>query len=221
MNGGNGLDVFTFGHYFSIRLSIFEITARDKVTVGDGHDDWWLTLIPPKTSREQNRVPPWNERPKCHCGFRACLQVWEDRIPRGKKGYRYFKCPDIDDDFKACTFMEWINIRPLREVPIIPVVLETKGQYYGRLEAARDAARAARLEQERRIHQQQIRLKGKEDELQRRRDQLGAREVALKQQEEEFETRQAQLLQEEERRKKMKKQGAECSSKTTRKGKLS
>nr|TKW32474.1 hypothetical protein SEVIR_2G170600v2 [Setaria viridis] len=141
---------------------------------------------------EQNGIPPCNERPKCHCGFRAWLQVWEDQVPRGKKGCRYFKCPDIDDDFKACTFMEWIDIRPLGEVPIIPVVLETKAQYYSWLEAARDAARAARLEQERCLRQQQIRLKGKED------DQLGAREVALKQQEEEFKACKAQLLHEDE-----------------------
>ncbi|RCV17089.1 hypothetical protein SETIT_3G191600v2 [Setaria italica] len=144
---------------------------------------------------EQNRIPPWNEHPKCHCGFRVWLQVWEDRVPRGKKGCRYFKCPDIDDDFKACTFMEWIDTRPLGEVGIIPM-------------------------QERRIRQQQIHLKSTEDDLQRQRNQLGAREAALKRQEEEFETRQAQLLQEEERQKKMKKEEGECSSKTTRMGKL-
>ncbi|RCV20420.1 hypothetical protein SETIT_4G054400v2 [Setaria italica] len=141
------------------------------------------------------------EHPECHCGFRVWLQVWEDRVPRGKKGCRYFKCPDIDDDFKACTFMEWIDTRPLGEVGIIPVVLETKVQYYGRLEAARDTTCLARLEQERRIHQQQI-------------------QAALKWQEEEFEARQAQLLQEEEQQKKMKKQEGECSSKTARMGKL-
>nr|TKW15832.1 hypothetical protein SEVIR_5G213600v2 [Setaria viridis] len=146
---------------------------------------------------EQNGIPPWNERPKCHCGFCAWLQVWEDRVSRRKKGCRYFKCPGIDDDFKVtCTFIEWIDTRPLGEVGIIPVVLETKAQYYGRLEAARDEACLARLEQERCICQQQIHLKGKEDELQRQRDQL------------------------EERQKKMKKQEVECSTKIARKGKL-
>lgn len=53
----------------------------------------------------------------------------------------------------------------MQGVPIWLVVLETKPQCYGRMEAARDATRAARLEEERRVRQQQIRLKGKEDEL--------------------------------------------------------
>ncbi|RCV29747.1 hypothetical protein SETIT_6G037300v2 [Setaria italica] len=170
---------------------------------------------------DQNGIPLWNEHPKCHCGFRASLQVWEDRLPRGKKGCRYFKCPNIDYDFKACTFMEWIDTRLLREVGIILVELETKGQYHARHTEARETACLARLEQERRICQQQIRLKGKEDELQRQREQLGAREAALKRQEEEFEARQAQLLHEDERQKNMKKQDGECSSKKVRMGKLS
>ena len=59
---------------------------------------------------EQNGVPPWNECPKCHCGFRAWLQVWEDDTPRGKKGCRYFKCPNIDDDFKVSPFINILNI---------------------------------------------------------------------------------------------------------------
>nr|TKW10332.1 hypothetical protein SEVIR_6G157200v2 [Setaria viridis] len=153
---------------------------------------------------DQHGIPPWNERPKCHCGFRAWLQVWDDRLPRGKKGCRYFKYPDIDDDFKACTFMEWIDTRSLEEVGIILHQLETKGQYYARHTETREAARLAWLEQERCIHQQQIR----------------AQEVALKRQEEKFKARQAQLLQEEEQHENMKKQDGECSSKKARTGKL-
>nr|TKV94944.1 hypothetical protein SEVIR_9G329300v2 [Setaria viridis] len=119
---------------------------------------------------EQNGIPPWNERPKCHCGFHAWLQVWEDRVPRGKKAYRYFKCPTIDDDFKACTFMEWIDTRPLEEVGIILVVLETKAQYYGRLEAAQDVkeefkARQAQLlqkeEQQKKMNKQEAECSSK------------------------------------------------------------
>ena len=75
---------------------------------------------------------------------------------------------------QACTFMEWIDTRPLGEEPFIIHQVENKGQYYARLTEAREVVRLARLEQERRIHHQQIHLKGKEDELQRRREQLGA-----------------------------------------------
>ncbi|KAF8723292.1 hypothetical protein HU200_021810 [Digitaria exilis] len=114
---------------------------------------------------DPNAIPPWNERPKCHCGFRTWLQVWTDPLPQGKKGCRFFKCPDIDDDFKACTFMQWIDTRPLGRVSLNEV--ETKGQYYARHTQAREEARLAREEQERRVRQQQIRLKGKEDELKR------------------------------------------------------
>nr|TKW03020.1 hypothetical protein SEVIR_7G042000v2 [Setaria viridis] len=163
--------------------------------------------------QERDGVPPWNELPKCHCGFRAWLQVCEDNRPRRKRGCRFFKCPDNEDNFMACTLMEWIDA-------LWPRQLETKAQYYGRMEAAQDTACAVRLEEERRVRQREIRLKGKVDQLQRRREELGAREATLKRQEEEFEARQAQLLEEEERQKKMKQQEAESSSKTSSKGKL-
>nr|TKW31247.1 hypothetical protein SEVIR_2G092900v2 [Setaria viridis] len=130
--------------------------------------------------QERDGVPPWNERLKCHCGFHAWLQVCEDNKPNGKRGCRFFKCPDIDDNFVACTFMEWIDTRPIRGEPHWPRQLETKAQYYGRMEAARDVARAPRLEEERHVHQREICLKGKVDQLRRQHEELGAREVALK-----------------------------------------
>ena len=48
-------------------------------------------------------VPEWHERPKCHCGFRTMLGVWTDRVQRAKYGRRFFKCPDLDDDFVVTT----------------------------------------------------------------------------------------------------------------------
>ncbi|KAF8769434.1 hypothetical protein HU200_006463 [Digitaria exilis] len=86
---------------------------------------------------DRNAIPPWNERPKCHCGFRTWLQVWDEPLPQGKKGCRFFECPDIDDDFKACTFMQWVDTRPLGAVRPIPEQVENKSQYYARLTQAR------------------------------------------------------------------------------------
>ncbi|KAF8673129.1 hypothetical protein HU200_048676 [Digitaria exilis] len=136
---------------------------------------------------DPNAIPPWNERPKCHCGFRTWLQVWTDPLPQGKKGCRFFKCPDIDDDFKACTFMQWIDTRPLGRVSL-------------------------KEEQERRVRQQQIHLKGKEDELKRRRAELGQREAALKIQEEQFQAREAQFKREAEEQKNRYKEPAQSST---------
>ncbi|KAF8661748.1 hypothetical protein HU200_056700 [Digitaria exilis] len=143
---------------------------------------------------DRNAIPPWNERPKCHCGFRTWLQVWDEPLPQGKKGCRFFKCPDIDDDFKACTFMQWVDTRPLGAVRPIP-------------------------EHERRVRQQQIRLKGKEDELKRRRAQLGEREATLKIQEEQFQAREADLKREEEKQKHRYKEAGQSSTTDGRKGK--
>lgn len=95
--------------------------------------------------------------------------------------------------------MQWVDTRPIGEVQFHQV--ETKGQYYARHTQAREEARLAREEQERRVRQQQIRLKGKEDELKRRRAQLGEREAALKIQEEEFQAREARLKREEDEQK--------------------
>ncbi|KAF8697881.1 hypothetical protein HU200_035375 [Digitaria exilis] len=135
---------------------------------------------------DPNAIPPWNERPKCHCGFRTWLQVWTDPLPQGKKGCRFFKCPDIDDDFKACTFMQWIDTRPLGRVSL-------------------------KEEQERRVRQQQIRLKGKEDELKRRRAELDQREAALKIQEKQFQAREAQFKREADEQKSRYKEPAQSS----------
>ena len=104
--------------------------------------------------------------------------------------------------------------------PVSTNQVETKGQYNVRHADAREAARLARLQQERRVRQQQIRLKGKEDELQRRREQLGAREAALKQQEQEFEDRKAQLEQEQQRLKNRNQHEGGSSADPARKGKL-
>ncbi|CAO2177849.1 unnamed protein product [Urochloa humidicola] len=102
---------------------------------------------------DRKGIPPWNERPKCYCGFRAWLQVWDDTIPTHKYGCRYFKCPDIDDDFKACTFIQWVDTSPVPR-PVSPTQVESKGQYNIRHADAREAARLAREEQERCIRQQ-------------------------------------------------------------------
>ncbi|KAF8729849.1 hypothetical protein HU200_017306 [Digitaria exilis] len=144
---------------------------------------------------DRNVIPPWNERPKCHCGFRTWLQVWDEPLPRGKKGCRFFKCPDIDDDFKACTFMQWVDTRPLGEVRAIP-------------------------EHKRRVRQQQIRLKDKEDELKRQRAHLGEREAALKIQEEQFQAHEADLKREEEKQKHRYKEAGQYSTTDGRKGKV-
>ncbi|KAF8652051.1 hypothetical protein HU200_062995 [Digitaria exilis] len=140
---------------------------------------------------DPNAIPPWNERPKCHCGFRTWLQVWTDPLPQGKQGCRFLKCPNIDDDFKACTFMQWIDTRPLGRVRFHQV--ETKGQYHARHTQAREEARLAREEQERRVRQQQ-------------------REAALKIQEEQFQAREAQLKREEDELKNRYKEPAQSST---------
>ncbi|KAF8664446.1 hypothetical protein HU200_054618 [Digitaria exilis] len=88
-----------------------------------------------------------------------------------------------------------------RAVRPIPEQVENKSQHYARLTQAREEARLAREEHARRVRQQQIRLKGKEDELKRRRAQLGKREAALKIQEEQFQAREADLKREEEKQK--------------------
>ncbi|KAF8695528.1 hypothetical protein HU200_037372 [Digitaria exilis] len=136
---------------------------------------------------DRNGIPPWKERPKCHCGYRTWLQVWTDPLPQGKQGCRFFKCPDIDDDFKACTFKQWVDTRPVGGI-----------QFH--------------QEQERRVRQQQSRLKAKEDELTRRRAQLGEREAALKIQEEQLQAREAKLKMEEEAQKIRNKEPAQSST---------
>jgi len=126
---------------------------------------------------------------------------------------------------QSCTFREWIDTSCAD--PGIVRQVETKGQYYVRMGEAREAARHALEEQERRIRQQLIRLKGKEDELSRRREALGAREAALKRQEGEFEARQAQLRMEDERQTSKKSQDGQRSqfgentAKKTKEGKIS
>ena len=189
-----------------------------------------------------NGVPTWDERPKCRCGFHCWLQVCDDVLKPTKLGCRFFRCPDIDDDFKvflshifylfqvlpsfytyflhlqACTFVEWIDTMPPRGVSVLRDI-ETKGQYYSRMEQARELERLARLARERRVRQEQIRLKGKEDELQRRRETLGVREAALKQQEEKFVTREARLRHAEDLAKTYTKEAGESSSGRTKKPK--
>ena len=96
--------------------------------------------------------------------------------------------------------MQWIDQTPLGS-EILITQLETKNRYFCRMSEAREAARQARQDHERLVRQQEIRLKGKEDELTRRRQVLGAREAALKRQEEEFEAREAQLRQQRDAKK--------------------
>lgn len=119
---------------------------------------------------------------------------------------------------QACTFIEWIDTKPPRGV-LVRRDIETKGQYYSRMEENRELERLARLAQERRVRQEQIRLKGKEDELQRRRETLGVREAALKRQEEDFVAREARLRQAEGRNKARNKESGEPSSERAKKGK--
>ncbi|KAF8670861.1 hypothetical protein HU200_050125 [Digitaria exilis] len=100
-------------------------------------------------------------------------------------------CPDIDDDFKACTFMQWIDTRPLGRLLFHQV--GTKGQYYAKHTQAREEARLSREEQERRVRQQQ-------------------REAALKIQEEQFQAREAQLKREADEQKNWYKEPAQSST---------
>ena len=75
----------------------------------------------------------------------------------------------------------------------------------------REKVRKIREEQEWRVRVDQIRLKGKEDDLARRREQLSMREAAIKRQEQELKIREAAL--------KNKKDAVEPSSGRNRKGK--
>ena len=68
-----------------------------------------------------------------------------------------------------------------------------------RMDEAREAERQARLERERQVRQQQIRLDGKDKQLNSRRDTLVAREIELKRREDELKRRQ-DLLREAEQR---------------------
>ena len=93
----------------------------------------------------------------------------------------------------------------------LPQEVETKGQYYVKMTQEREMVHKIREEQERRVRVDQIRLKGKEDDLARRREQLSMREAAIKRQEQELKIREAVL--------KNKKDAAEPSSERDRKGK--
>jgi flagellar biosynthesis chaperone FliJ len=53
----------------------------------------------------------------------------------------------------------------------LPQEVENKGQYYVKMTQEREMVRKIREEQERRVRDDQIRLKGKEDDLARRREQ--------------------------------------------------
>jgi hypothetical protein len=68
-----------------------------------------------------------------------------------------------------------------------------------RMDEAREAERQAILERERHLRQQQIRLDGKDKQLNRRRDNLVAREVELKRREDDLKRRQDQLRAAEQR----------------------
>ena len=111
--------------------------------------------------------------------------------------------------------MEWVDRVPPAWPNNRAVEVENKGQYFVKMTQAREVERQMRLEQERRVRVDQIRLKGKEDELQRRREQLSLREAAIKRQEEELQAREAALKTKSDR----KKDAAEPSSRRDKKGK--
>ena len=75
-----------------------------------------------------------------------------------------------------------------RELPAWPGTVqrevETKGQYLVKMTQAREAERQTR---------EQIRLKAKEDEMAKRREQLNLREAAIKRKEQELKLREAAL----------------------------
>ena len=75
----------------------------------------------------------------------------------------------------------------------LPQEVETKGQYYVKMTQEREMVRKIREEQERRVRVDQIHLKGKEDDLARRREQLSMREAAIKRQEQELKIWEAAL----------------------------
>lgn len=68
-----------------------------------------------------------------------------------------------------------------------------------RMEEQREMERLARIEHDRRVRQEHIRMKATEDQLRRRREHLTAREAELKRQEDELQTREALLRHAEER----------------------
>lgn len=74
-----------------------------------------------------------------------------------------------------------------------PQEVENKAQYFVRMTQAREVDRKIREEKERRVMMEQIHLKGKEDHLARRREQLNLREAAIKRREEELQAREAAL----------------------------
>jgi len=67
------------------------------------------------------------------------------------------------------------------------------------MDEAREAERQARLERERQLRQQQIRLDGKDKQLNRRRENLVAREIELKRREDDLKRRQDLLSAAEQR----------------------
>ena len=75
----------------------------------------------------------------------------------------------------------------------VPREVETKGQYLVKMTQAREVERQMREEQEWRVRVDQIRLKGKEDELARMREQLNPREAAIKRKEQELKFHEAAL----------------------------
>ncbi|WVZ69581.1 hypothetical protein U9M48_018349 [Paspalum notatum var. saurae] len=95
---------------------------------------------------------------------------------------------------------QWIDTRSAPAWPRrIPQEAETKGRYMVRMDEAREAERQARLERERQLRQQQICLDGKDKQLNRRRDDLVAREIELKRREDELKRRQDLLRAAEQR----------------------
>ena len=91
--------------------------------------------------------------------------------------------------------------------------VENKGQYFVKMTQACELERQMWHEQERRLRVYQIRLKGKMDELARRREQLSLREAAIKHQEEEFQAREATLKNKSDRKKGAAEQYSRCESK--------
>ncbi|WVZ62019.1 hypothetical protein U9M48_011814 [Paspalum notatum var. saurae] len=115
-------------------------------------------------------------------------------------GRRCFKCPDLDNDFMPCTFLEWIDTPSAPAWPRrIPQETESKGRYMVRMDEAREAERQAILQRERQLRQKQIRLDGKNKQLNRRRENLVAREIELKRREDELKRRQDLLRAAEQR----------------------
>ncbi|KAJ1256238.1 hypothetical protein BS78_K061100 [Paspalum vaginatum] len=59
--------------------------------------------------------------------------------PRDRNyGHRCFKCPDLDNDFMACTFLELIDTEHAPAWPMQrPQEIETKGRYMVHMDEAR------------------------------------------------------------------------------------